>query len=65
MSVRPKSILRQGTKRFHADMDIQKFGDGRMGTKVRVKASPEDFHMIFSDSFGKRVDQFFDTNPFD
>ena len=65
MSVRPKSAIRKSTVTFRSDLEINKGGEARMGTKVRIRTSPEEFHMLFADSFGTRIEEFLEVNPID
>ena len=58
MSVRPKSIIKKSSDKFYADRDIQKYGDFRMGNKVRIASTAPDVHMLIADSFGKRMNDF-------
>ena len=65
---RKRSILKRSTPvdSFHADLSASRIcGINFKSARVRLRPSPDDIHMVFTDSFGRRLDQFLERDMFD
>ena len=63
-----RSILKRSTpiNSFHADLSASRIcGINFKSARVRLRPSPDDIHMVFTDSFGRRLDQFLERDMFD